>query len=193
MKQMILLMLIAFNILLLAQDNNDTQEPDDEFIRSVKFNLQFDVLQTLTFGDSSGIKDYMLGNTISLGLEYQTKYKSVLYFGLGALYQFPNSLDFSKGQLGSVPVYGFINYPLIERGEYPLSLAARFGYAFLTTADGIESTENSFYHSFGIMAQISKTIIVKIMYSNNYGKLKIDGNDYRMKKNYLSLVLTVGQ
>ena len=108
-------------------------------------------------------------------------------YGIGIFYQFPNSLEFTKGEIGVVPIYALMDFPLFENKEYPVLLSIRFGYAFVTTSQDIEKPDGGLYHAFGITMKLSQHVQTKLMYANSYGKIKIDRNEYQMRRGGMSL------
>ncbi len=112
-------------------------------------------------------------------------------FGIGINYQLKsNSLD-SAGKFSYWPVYFFSRYQLLSHDEFNLNLQFSIGYNFFNVdADSTindEETVGGLYYSFGIIQMINNKIQLRLMYSVNYGILKISGDDYLVKNSFVSL------
>ncbi|GAB6283741.1 MAG: hypothetical protein STSR0008_25440 [Ignavibacterium sp.] len=187
MKTLFLIILLLNPINLFAQDENDSYSERSILLRSLRINFQGNILQSMVLSDSIGKHDYLLDNSFSVGFELVSEYKGLLNYGIGAMYQFPSSIVMSKGEIGIFPVYAFIDYPLSQTELFPIQLSIRFGYAFLSTKDGIDKIRDGIYHSLGFTMVISKKFQLKLMYAHNYGKIKIDLNEYSLKRENMSL------
>ncbi|MCZ7610107.1 MAG: hypothetical protein M5U17_08045 [Ignavibacterium sp.] len=110
-------------------------------------------------------------------------------YGAGVFYQLPTSIDTSLSKIGMIPVYAFIDFPLIENGIFPIQFTAQFGYAFLTIKDGLEKIDHGIYHELGFTTVLSKYFQLKFLYAHNYGKVKLDLYEYSLRKENLALAL----
>ncbi|MDP2362319.1 MAG: hypothetical protein Q8M94_00975 [Ignavibacteria bacterium] len=189
MKKLFLLSLIFNSFLLFAQDNNETYGKNSLLLRNLRLNIQANVLQNFSLNDALGKKDFNLGNTFSAGLELVFQYNENMNYGVGAFYQSPISIDSSIGKIGMIPIYAFIDFPLIENKFFPIQFSTQFGYGFLLAKDGLEKVNNGIYHAFGITTVISKYFQLKFLYAHNYGKVKLDSYEYSLRKENLTLAL----
>lgn len=187
MRFLLVIILLFNSINIFAQNENKSIDEKSVLFRNLRFNVQSDVLQKLVLIDSSGKNDYLTENSFSVGFELITQSKKHLNYGVGAMYQFPSSSETIKGKIGSIPIYALIDYPLIRSEQFPIHFSIRFGYAFLTTKDGIDKSEDGIYHSLGFTMMISENFQMKLMYSHNYGKIKIDFDEYSFRRRYLNI------
>lgn len=187
MRFLLVIILLFNSINIFAQNENNSIGEKSVLLRNLRFNVQSDVLQTLVLIDSSGKNDHFTENSFSLGFELITQSKEHLIYGIGAMYQFPSSSETIRGKIGAIPIYALIDYPLIRSEQFPVHLSIRFGYAFLTTKEGIDKSEDGIYHSLGFTMMISENFLMKLMYSHNYGKIKIDSDEYSLRRKYLNI------
>lgn len=189
MKKWFLVLFVFSSFNLFAQDDNDTYGKNSILLRNLRLNVQANVLQKFSLSDAFGKKDYYLNNTLSAGLEFVFNYNDNLKYGAGVFYQLPTSIDTSLGKIGMIPVYAFIDFPLIENEFFPIQFTAQFGYAFLTLKDGLEKVDHGIYHAFGFTTVLSKYFQLKFLYAHNYGKAKLDLYEYSLRKENLTLAL----
>lgn len=71
MKRSILLLVVSilFYYPLYSQNGNGSLTEKHNIAKFVSINIQANVLQSLTVGDSTGKQNYLLGNGFSAGLE----------------------------------------------------------------------------------------------------------------------------
>jgi len=189
MKKLFLFFFVINSCLLFAQNDNDTFGKNSILLKNLRLNIQANVLQRFSLNDALGKKEFNLDNTFSAGLEFVFQYNGNMDYGVGAFYQSPTSIDSTLGKIGMIPIYAFIDFPLIENGYFPIKLSAQFGYAFLSAKDGLEKVNNGIYHAFGITTVISKYFQLKFLYAYNYGKVKLDSYEYSLRKENLTLAL----
>ncbi len=187
MKKLFLFFFVINSFLLFAQNENDTFGKNSILLKNLRLNVQANVLQNFSLNDAFGKKEFNLDNTFSAGLEFVFQYNENMDYGVGALYQFPTSIDSTLGKIGMIPIYAFIDFPLIENEYFPIKFSAQFGYAFLSAKDGLEKVNNGIYHAFGITTVISKYIQLKFLYAHNYGKVKLNAYEYSLRKENLTL------
>ncbi len=187
MKPLFIIILLLNPINIFAQDENDSYAERSILLRSLRINFQGNILQSMVLSDSIGKHNYLLDNSFSAGFEFASIDKGLLNYGIGAMYQFPSSIAMAKGEIGIFPIYAFIDYPLSEKELFPIQLSIRFGYAFLSTKDGIDKVRDGIYHSLGFTMVISKKFQLKLMYAHNYGKIKIDSYEYSLRRENMSL------
>lgn len=130
-----------------------------------------------------------MGNSFSAGLEFGREYQAIINYGLGVLYQSTATLSGTKGDIGLIPVYAFVDYPLTGNNEIPVLLSLRLGYGFLQTKSDISSLDNGLYHAIGLTGDISRKFQIKLLYSNNYGKVLLDGNEYSLRNGNMSIAV----
>jgi hypothetical protein len=189
MKKLFLLFVVFNSFLLFAQNDNDTYGKNSVLLRNLRLNVQANVLQNFSLNDALGKKEFNMDNTFSAGLEFVFQYNENMNYGAGAFYQFAASIDSSLGKIGTIPIYAFIDFPLNQNQVFPIQFTVQFGYAFLTAKDGLEKVNNGIYHAFGITTLISKYLQLKFLYAHNYGKVKLDSNEYFLRKEYLTVAL----
>ena len=189
MKKLFLFFFVINSFLLFAQDDNDTFGKNSLLLKNLRLNIQANVLQKFSLNDALGKIEFNLNNTFSAGLEFVFQYNRNMDYGVGAFYQSPTSIDSTLGKIGMIPIYAFIDFPLIENEYFPIKFSAQFGYASLSAKDGLEKVNNGIYHAFGITTVISKYFQLKFLYAHNYGKVKLYSYEYSLRKENLSLAL----
>ena len=189
MKKLFLFFFVINSFLLFAQDDNDTFGKNSLLLKNLRLNIQANVLQKFSLNDALGKIEFNLNNTFSAGLEFVFQYNRNMDYGVGAFYQSPTAIGSTLGKIGMIPIYAFIDFPLIENEYFPIKFSAQFGYAFLSANDGLETVNNGIYHAFGITTVISKYFQLKFLYTHNYGKVKLDSYEYSLRKENLTLAL----
>ena len=188
MKKIIVVIFLLNSISLFSQENNHSNEITF-LLGKLRINLQTNFLQSGTLADFTEQHNYYASNTFSLGLELAYGNQEKINYGVGMYNQFSSSFEQIKGDISILPVYAFIDYPLIEREQLPIQLSIRFGYAIISTENGIKSISDGLYHAFGFTAIMTKKIQMKIMYGNNYGKIGIENKEYSIRNGNFSLSL----
>ncbi len=96
MRFLLIIILLFNSINIFAQNENNLIGGKSVLLRSLRINVQSDVLQKLVLIDSSEKSDHFTENSFSLGLELVTKSNEHLIYGVGAIYQFPSSSETIK-------------------------------------------------------------------------------------------------
>ncbi len=187
MKNILLIILSIFSFNLFAQNINIDKSGKSILLKNLRINFQANVAQSMTASDSTGNHDYYLGNSFSAGIEWGFNYNDNIDYGIGIEYQFQSSVAGYDGKIGSVPIYTFVDYPLLERKQFPVNLTIRLGYAFLTNGNNIEKVGDGLYHSLGVSTTFSENFQIKLLYSNEYGKIKLFRNEYSIRRSNFSL------
>jgi len=189
MKKLFLFLFLFNSFCLFAQSDDDSYWENSALFKFLRLNVQANVLQKLTFIDSFGKEDFYLNNTFSVGLEFVSKYNENLNFGIGFFNQLQATIDTSIGKIGIIPVYTYMDFPLITNEIFPIQFTAQFGYAFLSVSDGLKKINHGIYHAFGFTTVLSRYIQIKFLYAHNYGKVKLDLDEYYLRKENLTLAL----
>ena len=82
--------------------------------------------------------DRFLNNSFSAGLEVVFDFQESLYYGIGAFYQLKSTIDTTLGNLGTLPIYAFIDYPLFGNNSFPVLLSVQLGYSPLLLNNGLK-------------------------------------------------------
>ncbi|MFN3693661.1 MAG: hypothetical protein ACK4UV_01535 [Ignavibacterium sp.] len=185
MRPLFLFLLLSLSSLVFPQENPYSSH--NSFSIHPRINLQANVLQTVHLQNEYGKTDHFLGNSFSAGLEVASCFNENFYYGIGAAYQFKGSIDTTLGDLGLLPLYVFIDYPLIERNSFPIYLTVQFGYGLLILDNGLKSVNSGIFHALGLTTSVSKNVELKFLYAHNYGKVKLDNDEFRLRKENLSI------
>lgn len=185
MRLLFLFILFFYSSLIFSQE--DSYPNNSLLLKHLRINVQANVLQVVRLQSEFGKTDRFLNNSFSAGLEVVSNFKENFYYGIGAFYQFKSSIDTTLGDLGLLPVYIFIDYPLIENNSFPIYLSAQLGYSPLILDNGLKSVNGGIFHSFGFTTSISKNIQLKFLYAYNYGKVKLENDEFSLRKENLSI------
>ena len=189
MKRLFFTFVLLSSCVLFAQDNPKSFPENNIIFKNLRLNLQANLLQELKLQSTNTTQNLLINNTFSTGLEFVFEYNKNFYFGFGAFLQFKSSIDSIYGELGILPIYAFIDFPIIEDSQFPILLSAQLGYSPLILENGLEKINYGLYHAFGITTSISKFVQVKLLYAHNYGKVKLDDQEYFLRKGNLTLAL----
>ncbi|MFN3871718.1 MAG: hypothetical protein ACK4R9_01825 [Ignavibacterium sp.] len=185
MKPLSLFLLLSLSSFIFSQV--DPSSNQNFLLIYPRINLQANVLQTVHLQSESDKTDHFLGNSFSAGLEVASCLNENFYYGIGVAYQFKGSIDTTLGDLGLLPIYLFIDYPLIERNSFPIYLTVQFGYGLLILENGLKSINSGIFHALGLTTSISKNVELKLLYAYNYGRVKLDNDEFRLRKENLSI------
>lgn len=185
MKLTFLFILFSFASTVFSQENSF---PENSLIlKNLRLNVQANVLQEIHLQSELVKTDRFLNNSFSAGLEIVFDFKEDLNYGLGAFYQFRSNIDTTFGDIGTLPIYAFMDFTLIPSYDFPILLSFQFGYSPLLLNNGLKNVNGGIFHSFGITTSISKNVQLKILYAHNYGKAKLENEVFRLRKENLSI------
>jgi hypothetical protein len=185
MRLHFLFILFSFASLIFSQENSF---PDNSLLlKYLRLNVQANVLQEIHLQSEFGKTDRFLNNTFSAGLEVVFDFNENFYYGIGAFYQFRSSIDTTFGNLGLLPVYAFFDFPIIPNDSFPIHLSAQLGYSPLILEDGLKNVSAGIFHSFGFTTSISKNVQIKFLLTHNYGKVKLENEEFSLRKENLSI------
>jgi hypothetical protein len=187
MKQIIFSFLLLNSFNLFGQDSSRSFPENNILFKNLRINLQANVLQEVKLNNSITDKKFFLNNNFSTGIEFVFGYKESINFGIGALLQLKSEIDTAYGEVGMLPVYAFVDFPLTDNTVFPIQLSIQFGYAPLILNNGMKKVSDGIYHAFGLTTVISKNVQLKLLYANNYGKVKLYDEEYFFRKGNLTL------
>ena len=185
MKLLFLFILFSLTSIVFSQENSFPE--NSLLLKNLRLNVQANVLQEIYLQSELGKNDRFLNNSFSAGLEIVFDYKEYFNYGLGAFYQFKSNIDTTFGKFGTLPIYGFMDYPIIRSSDFPILFSLQFGYSPLLLNDGLKSVNGGIFHSFGLTTSISKNVQIKFLYAHNYGKAKLESEVYSLRKENLSI------
>jgi hypothetical protein len=129
-------------------------------------------------------------NGLTATVEIGSKTPAEIAFGMGAGFQ-PSvkirGVNKDLGTISSVTPYVFLEYPISIGKVLNPSFLVRFGYGFFSTSGELDRKKPGVYHAIGVSLPIYKGIQARVLFSNQYGDLKIGQDEYYM--NYSSLNL----
>jgi len=189
MKNLFFVLFALSTFILYGQEDFDTYGKNSILLRNLRINLQANVLQNFSISKSSGKKNFNIGNTVSAGLEFVWLYDQKMDYGIGIFYQTNTLIDTSIGKIGFIPIYAFIDFPLIQNDIFPVQFTSQLGYSFLSIKNGAKKVNDGIYHALGITFVISKYTQLKFLYSHNYGKINLISEDYSFRKENLTIAL----
>ena len=185
MKLLFLFILFSLTSIVFSQENSFPE--NSLLLKNLRLNVQANVLQEIYLQSELGKNDRFLNNSFSAGLEIVFDYNEYFNYGLGAFYQFKSNIDTTFGKFGTLPIYAFMDYPIIRSSDFPILFSLQFGYSPLLLNDGLKSVNGGIFHSFGLTTSISKNVQIKFLYAHNYGKAKLESEVYSLRKENLSI------
>ena len=185
MRLLFLLILFSYTSIIFSQENSYPE--NSLLLKNLRLNVQANVLQEIHIQSELDKTDRLLNNSFSAGLELVFDFQEYFNYGFGAFYQFKSNIDTTFGDLGTLPVYAFMDFTLIPSSSFPIFLSAQFGYSPLLLNNGLKNINGGIFHSFGLTTSISKNIQLKFLYAHNYGKAKLENEVFSLRKENLSI------
>lgn len=184
----IILFFLMSTVLVYGQKSDSSFTHKPIIFSHLRLNLQANVLQTFVTDDSIGKNEYMKSNSFAAGFEWVFNYKNNLSYGFGFLYQVPGSIKALDGKFGNIPIYTFLDLPVINNDPFQILLSLRFGASLVSTNGKIERNQHGIYHAEGITFDINDEASIKLLYTNSYGGIKNNGHDYNVNNGNMSFV-----
>jgi len=111
-------------------------------------------------------------------------------YGIGVNYQLNNSFINIKGSYNFWPLYIFSRYKVFDTDYFNLNLQLNIGFNIINVSTDYLTengeTKGGLYYSFGTVAVVNNSIHMRIVYSTNYGKLKLLDKNLLVKNSFFS-------
>ena len=148
---------------------------------------------------------YKSDPTLGAGIEiFITKNEKGNNGGIGIEFQSNNSIIGINGNYNSLPIYFFYDISLgKDLSIYVPKLSLKLGYNILSATDSFiqetspnnlldkYKTSNGIYYALGISSQLSKSFMLRILYSVNQGKVNVVDKDYLLNNEKISIGLHI--
>ncbi len=192
-----LLIAILLSTYVFSQPDNDEQKQISKGPKKFSFFAQVQSNLSMDISRSDTSFNYKPGASFMIGLEYFLSKENYLT-GFGAGYQFQNKIIGTKGNYKIIPVYFFSDITLFTPLMPRLSL--KLGYNFFLISDDFlkgdlfsenVSSNGGLFYEIGLSKQISETILFRMTFARNEGRIESTGKQYLLINEKLNLGINI--
>lgn len=190
MRQFLFLFVCVFVVAGSAQEESKNFFEKSLIFKYFRLSLNansFNSLKLIAGPDQITFTPY---NSLSAAIEFYNKNSAGVIYGFGGSYYPPAKIkgvneDF--GKIGSVTAYCYFDYPIPINKTLNPFISVRLGYGFLSTSGYLDKKAPGIYHAFGVSLPISNKLWLRLLFSNQYGEVKIGSDEYYINFSSLNL------
>jgi hypothetical protein len=181
MKQFLFLFVCVFVVAGSAQKENKTFFEKSLIFKYFRLGLNanfFNSLKLISGPDQITFTPY---NSLSATIEFYNKNSAEVIYGFGGSYHPPakiKGVNEDLGTIGNVTAYSYLDYPISIGQTLNPFISVRLGYGFISTSGYLDKKAPGIYHAFGFSLPISNKLWLHILFSNQYGEVRIGSDEY---------------